>query len=106
MGNFTTADCALRLGRKVKGFEMNKESYNYFLPKLAEINFGCDIIKKDTQNPYFNQGKPLLDEEIVEIKNRFQELLKIHKSKKATIEVMTYEFGRGRFSLQNILAKT
>jgi site-specific DNA-methyltransferase (adenine-specific) len=105
MGNFTTADCALRLGRKVKGFELNKESYNYFLPKLDEINFGYDIIKKDTQNPYFNQGKPLTDKEIENIKSRYEELIKIYKTKKATIETLTHEFGRGKFSLQNIINK-
>jgi site-specific DNA-methyltransferase (adenine-specific) len=105
MGNFTTADCALRLGRKIKGFEMNSESYNYFLPKLAEINFGYDIMQKETINPYFNQGKPLTDGEIEKINLRYQELIKIFKTKKATIETLSNEFGRGKFSLQNILKR-
>lgn len=105
MGNFTTADCALRLGRKVKGFEFNSESFNYFYPKLKEINFGCDVIKKDIENPFFNQGKPLTEKEISVIKLRFNELFKIHKTKKQTIEILCQEFGRGRFSIQNILNK-
>lgn len=105
MGNFTTADCALRLGRKVKGFELNPESYNYFYPKLKEINFGCDVIKKEVQNPFFNQGTSLSEKEIENIKSRYFELIKIHKTKKQTIEVLSLEFGRGRFSIQNILNK-
>ena len=105
MGNFTTADCALRLGRKVKGFEFNSESYNYFLPKLKEIQFGIDNIQKEYINPLFNQGKDITEEEIKSIKIRFNDLIKIHKTKKASIEALSKEFGRGRFSLQNILNK-
>lgn len=105
MGNFTTAECALRLGRKVKGFELNPESYNYFYPKLKEINFGCDVINKEIQNPFFNQGTTLSEKEIETIKSRYYELIQIYKTKKQTIEVLSLEFGRGRFSIQNILNK-
>jgi len=105
MGNFTTADCALRLGRYVKGFEMNSESYNYFLPKLDEIEFGIDNIEKKHINPLFNQGNPLTEQDILNIKKRYAELIPIYKTKKATIEHLSAEFGRGRFSLQNILNK-
>jgi site-specific DNA-methyltransferase (adenine-specific) len=105
MGNFTTANCSLRLGRKVKGFELNKESYNYFIKNLDEIEFGCDIIDNNKENPYFNQGKPLLDTEILKIINRYDEMYIQYKNKKSTIEALTKEFGRGRFSIKNILDK-
>ena len=35
-----------------------------------------------------------------------EELIKIYRTKKATIETLTHEFGRGKFSLQNIINKT
>jgi len=105
MGNFTTADCALRLGRYVKGFEMNTESYNYFMPKLEEIQFGIDNVEVKKDNIFFNQGKAITEEETLTIKKRYAELILIHKTKKATIDYLSNEFGRGRFSLQNILNK-
>lgn len=103
MGNFTTADCSLRLGRKVLGFEMNKNSYEHHINKLDEIEFGKDIKKINVENPFFNQGKKLTEEDRVSIINRFNELLLIHKTKKATTEIVSKEFGRGRFAIKNIL---
>lgn len=37
MGGFTTARTALRYGRKVIGFELNKNAYDVFLPTLDEV---------------------------------------------------------------------
>jgi site-specific DNA-methyltransferase (adenine-specific) len=104
MGNFTTANCALRLGRKVKGFEMNPDSYNHFIKTLDEIKFGCDYNETKIDNTYFNQGKPLTEEETKNISNKFKILIK-DKSKKDAIDDLTKEFGRGRFSISNILKK-
>lgn len=104
MGNFTTANCALRLGRKVKGFEMNKESYNHFIKTLDNIEFGCDFKEAKTDNTYFNQGKPITQEEINNIINRFKLLIK-DRMKKDSVNELTKEFGRGRFSIMNILKK-
>lgn len=104
MGNFTTADCSLRLGRKVIGFEMNKSSYEHFMEKVKDIKFGSDLKDKSNfVNPFFNQGKPISKEEHESIKNRFNKLSVEMKSKKDIIEKLTIEFGRGRFSIKNIL---
>jgi site-specific DNA-methyltransferase (adenine-specific) len=35
MGNFTTAYIAIELDRKVVGFEINTESYDYHISKLG-----------------------------------------------------------------------
>ena len=104
MGNFTTANCSLRLGRNVKGFELNKESYDHFINKLDKIVFGQDFVKIQKDNTYFNQGKPLSEEEVTNISNKFKFLIK-SKSKKEAINELTKEFGRGKFSIINILKK-
>lgn len=102
MGNFTTADCALRLGRKVKGFELNTESYNYFIKSLNDIKFGCDITETLIDNTLFNQGKPLTLENKNKIIDRFKSLI-LHKTKKEAVKDLMLEFGRGKFSINNIL---
>lgn len=43
MGNFTTAYTALKLGRRVCGYEINRSAYEYHMPQLQEIEFGCDL---------------------------------------------------------------
>ena len=105
MGNFTTADCSLRLGRKVKGFELNTNSYNYFIKKLENIDFGCDNNDIIRENPLFNQGKPLSEEETNNIVVKYNDLLTKLKTKKEVIRSLSYEFGRGEFSLKNILKR-
>lgn len=104
MGNFTTANCALRLGRNVKGFEMNPESYNYFIKTLDKIEFGSDYKEIIPENVYFNQGKPISEEETNKILNKFKILVK-EKTKKDAISELTKEFGRGKFAITNILKK-
>ncbi len=100
MGNFTTADCSLRLGRKVCGFELNENSYNYWMDNIKDITFGCDYLEPKFDNHFSNQGKKLTDEDRNKIILRFNEL---KGTKKDKIKVLSEEFGRGPFSLINIL---
>ena len=104
MGNFTTADCALRFGRKVIGFEINPVSYNYHIERISQIEFGIDVVEKtEVENPFFNQGKKLSDKEKTEINNRFSELATVYKTKKEKVNVLSKEFGRGAFSINKII---
>lgn len=106
MGNFTTADCALRLGRKVVGFEINPISYNHHIERLAEIEFGIDAVKRmQIENPFFNQGKRLTVEDKIEINKRFEALSSVYKTKKERVAALSREFGRGTFSINNIIKK-
>ena len=34
MGGFTTAKVAMKLGREPLGFEINKDAYEYFYPRV------------------------------------------------------------------------
>ncbi len=104
MGNFTTADCALRLGRKVTGFEINPVSYDHHIERMSQIEFGIDLAEKvEVENPFFNQGKKLSGEEKTRINKRFNELSQVYKTKKERVNVLTKEFGRGAFSINNII---
>src|SRR4030042_4219660 len=73
MGNFTTAYMALRLGRNVCGYEINKESYNYHIDKLKEIEFGSELrdLKKVDNVVPLNQGKKITIDEIKAICNDY-----------------------------------
>lgn len=106
MGNFTTADCALRLGRNVTGFELNETSYTHHIERIGQIEFGIDnFAKAEVENPFFNQGKKLSEEEKDKINDRFIELSKVYKTKKERVNVLSKEFGRGIFSINNVLKK-
>lgn len=54
MGNFTTAHVALELGRNVVGFELNKESYDYHVPRLRKLKAGQ---KRSNKSHYASRKK-------------------------------------------------
>jgi len=107
MGNFTTAYAALKLGRRVCGFEINKESYDYHMPKIKEIKFGCDLDKlKIVQNIVpANQGKPITDEEASNIFKDYRDLISNGESKKNASIFLQDKYQRGKFSIKNIIDK-
>jgi site-specific DNA-methyltransferase (adenine-specific) len=107
MGNFTTAYTALKLGRRVCGYEMNKKSFDYHIGKLQQVEFGCDLknMKKVENIVPPNQGKKITTEEFNAICNDY---IKMNdgKMKKCDISLqLQTKFGRGRFAIKNILDK-
>jgi site-specific DNA-methyltransferase (adenine-specific) len=62
MGSFTTADCALRLGRNTCGFELNKIHTNTIFSKMSEIDFGIDYLEPKKDDHFPIKAKPLLTE--------------------------------------------
>lgn len=100
MGNFTTADCSIRLGRRVIGFEKNTNSYQYWFPKVKEIEFGKDYLAPKEDNIYNNQGKRISEQERQQILKTFSELT---GTKKDRIKNLSEKFGRGNFSILNII---
>lgn len=104
MGNFTTATVANGLGRRVVGFELNKKSYDYWMSIVSGQPKGnmLDTLKKVKVVLPENQGKVISDEEREKIEKDFKELMKI-KSKKDTIQHLMAKYGRGKFSIINII---
>ena len=105
MGNFTTAYSAIKLGRKISGFELNKELYDYNMKKLSQLEFGHGLsgLKKITIEKPANQGKKITEEEKQNIYKDYQELLSQNKLKKDISKILQDKYGRGHFSIKNIL---
>ncbi len=104
MGNFTTAYCAHGLNRKVIGFESNKNSYDHHMKQLGYLTAGYmlpTLRKPDTTKPK-NQGKPLTPEDVASIKEYYNERIEA-TTQRALIKEMQDVFGRGYFSILNII---
>jgi site-specific DNA-methyltransferase (adenine-specific) len=107
MGNFTTASAALKLGRRVCGYEINKESYDYNIGKINEIEFGCDLINIKNVNNITppNQGAKITIQEIFNICKDYREWSNQGMKKGDISKGLQDKFGRGRFAIKNILDK-
>lgn len=106
MGNFTTAICSIKLDRNPIGFELNKEIYGYYINRIEKIITGSGLLplKFDFILPR-NQGKRISEEERHQIIqgyfNTKTEEFGLTKAK--IIDKLCARFGRGRFSILNIL---
>ncbi len=106
MGNFTTARIALGLKRNVCGFELNKNSYDYWMPKLKQIEFGSLLKGLKQVNLVLpkNQGKPISEEERNSMISDFIDRVhNKHMTKKASMEFLMEKYGRGKFSIIKVL---
>lgn len=106
MGNFTTAYAALGLNRQVIGFEINKNSYDHHLDKIGKYEVGC---LKDTK-PVINvrpenQGKSITEEEEQKIYADYTDWLKSDMLIKDIKAKLQEKYGRGPFSITNIIGK-
>lgn len=107
LGSFSTAKVAKALNRNSTGFEINPIAFNYQIDQLEKIERG-DIsknLKKPESNIYFNQGKSWSEDEINNLMKRYNDIKKKRVTDKQTIEILSKEFGRGRFSILNIIKK-
>ena len=109
MGNFTTAYVSIALGRVPIGFEWNKSIYDYHIEKLDALVFGSELknLKKIDVTVPRNQGKRITFTEREAILNDFNTLRRLMSKKKA-MSMLCENYGRGKFSIINILddAKT
>ncbi len=105
LGSFSTAKIAIGLNRFATGFEVSQNAFNYQINEVEKMIPGSllENVKKPIGDNLENQGKPWTMEEKQNIHMRYEDLRKEQKTKKAIIEVLSYEFGRGRFSLDKII---
>lgn len=107
-GNFTSASCSIELGRIPIGFEMNKESYDYNMRIIKNLEFGSKL--SELRTPIVdlpkNQGKKITEEERFEIIKEYNRLSEDSSlTKKNKIASLCEKFARGKFSIINILEK-
>lgn len=105
LGSFSTAKVAIGLNRFATGFEISPQAYQHQITAIGQIQPGSllDQVKKPVGPNLGNQGKRWTEDEKLQVYARYQALRKKFKSKSAVIEQLSAEFGRGRFSLDNIL---
>lgn len=106
MGNFTTASCSIKLDRKPIGFELNKEIYNYYMDRIEKITPGSGIPPLQFGfNLPENQGKRVSEEERYQIVQKYFNIKanEFGISKTKVIDKLCEIYGRGRFSILNIL---
>jgi site-specific DNA-methyltransferase (adenine-specific) len=102
LGNFTTAYVARKEGRAFVGCEINKHAYDQHSKVVCGSGFGQQVTATKVSTKPANSGKPLSAENIAAICKRYDEL-HADKTKKDSMAVLEQEFGRGHFSLINIL---
>lgn len=104
MGNFTTAYVAIQLGRIPVGFELNKNIYDCHIKELNSLVFGSElsVLKNVDVVVPRNQGKRITSEERDSILSDFF-MLKQSMNKKNAMIALCNKYGRGKFSIINIL---
>jgi len=104
MGNFTTATVANGLGREVIGFELNKHSYDHWISVLSKEKKGDKLqnLKQVEVILPENQGKSISNEERKSIEKDYKAMMQC-KSKNDTIQFLMKKYGRGKFSIINIV---
>lgn len=104
LGNFTTAYVGRRLGRNVIGCEINPKAFEEHAGTIASIPVlptSSSHEKPSVKPP--NAGKRLTAKEKQQIVKRYDVLRDEGNNKKESLNMLETEFGRGHFSLINIL---
>lgn len=103
LGNFTTAYAALKLGRRIAGYEVNKNSYDYHVTRLKEVKAEPLPLVRNVVPT--NQGKKVEPAEAAAICADYRLMLAEGVPKGEASELLQEKYGRGRFSIKNILDK-
>ena len=107
LGGFGTAKVALGLGRRAVGFEKSEIAFNHQIKKIDTIKFGGileNIAIPDEKSP-INSSKRWEKAEIKKLMKRFDKLAANSVLKGKAIQLLSEEFGRGRFGILNMLKK-
>ena len=108
LGSFSTAKVAKGLNRYATGFELSKTAFDYQLAEIDAIERGrlLNEVRKPPENMFTNQGKALSEKEKVDICAAFSALQSRGMTKKASINALSEQFGRGYWSILKIIDGT
>lgn len=104
LGNFTTARVARRMNRRVVGFEINPAAFAHHAPTLETIEPEPEpeVVVRVPEN----KGKRLFPEDVDALLKEYKRLMEEPGAKKKdVVERLGERFGRGKFSIVNILRK-
>ncbi len=105
LGSFSTAKVAIGLNRKAVGFEKSSIAFEHQVQEVSKIVPGSLLpqIRKPQEKTLLNQGKSWDLSEKVRVWQRYLALMKIHRAKGRVIQLLSSEFGRGRFALGKVI---
>jgi len=105
LGSFATAKVARGLQRDATGFEASKQIYSHHIREMEDLEPGylLDQVREPKGEPPPNQGKRWTDQEKLRFAERYHRLTSKHSTKQAVIEELREEFGRGHFSVTNMI---
>ena len=104
LGNFTTARVARRMNRRVVGFEINPAAFAHHAPTLeaVEPEPEREVVVRVPEN----KGKRLFPEDVDALLKEYKRLMEEPGAKKKdVVERLGERFGRGKFSVVNVLRK-
>ena len=107
LGGFTTATVALKLNRKIVGFEKSKSIFKHFSKRVTKalIGSGIDELRIPDLSFPSNQGKKWTTDDIEYLLKHFDSLYPDKYGKLASIKIIMEKMGRGYFSILNALKK-
>ncbi|MDX9754399.1 MAG: site-specific DNA-methyltransferase [bacterium] len=107
LGGFSTAIVAKGLNRQACGFEISPPAFQHGLEHYKKTQRGelLNKLRPPVQGDLFNQGQPWAEPDLQNLAKRYQQVIREVRTKKRTIEILTKEFGRGRFALVKALKK-
>lgn len=107
LGSFSTAKVAIGLGRRAIGFELSKAAFRHQSRQVSQVIPGSLLagLRIPSGEAFANRGKPWTERERRRVWSRYRTLLRQVKIKKEAIRILGEEFGRGRFSILNVLER-
>jgi len=107
LGSFSTAKISKSLNRHSTGFEINKDIYDYQLKQMGNIERGYMLndLSSNGGNPHHNQRKRWTEEEASKVLERYNAIKSSGLTDKKAYQLLSVEFGRGYFSMMNVVKK-
>lgn len=105
LGSFSTAKVAVGLNRKVVGFEINKNSFDYQLENIKKLEPGYLIpeLRIPEHIVYDNQRKPWKEKDLENIVVAYKKMKREKMSKREIIYKLSKDYGRGYFAILNVI---
>jgi site-specific DNA-methyltransferase (adenine-specific) len=105
LGSFSTAKVALGLNRQVCGFEKSKIAFDFQMDQWAQFEPGWLLpqLRIPPPNRYVHQREPITDAERLAVTTRYAALQQAGWRKKAIVEQLCEEFGRGPWAINRML---
>ncbi len=105
LGGFSTVRVAIGLRRNITGFEINQNIFRNGIATLENVKPGYLLgdLRIPDKSVFYNRGKPWTEDEKLRVNLRYDNLRRDGKNKKDCITILSSEFGRGRFSISNVL---